>query len=70
MQSCESDDALRVLFLKTGGCNEESTREEHEVGEYVLEDLESRSSKEAGLVSFYFFVFLFLSTLDACFNSD
>ena len=43
---------LVAFFFVLGCCYEEYAREEHTVGEHVLEDLESRSSKEAGSVFF------------------
>ena len=36
------------FLLIQGCCNKESAREEHEVGESVLEDLEFGSSEEKG----------------------
>lgn len=39
-------DGLSLWSLGSG--NEESAREEHQIGEYVLEDLELSSPKEAG----------------------
>lgn len=52
---CDDECDLMGFFL---GCRyEESSGEEHKIGEYVLEDLESCSSKEAGY-SFLYFAFL------------
>lgn len=47
MHECDSGCVFCVLF-GIGSGDEESSREEYEVGEYVLEDLELGSAKETG----------------------